>query len=132
MDAERHSANYAITLIDMGAGVDEALAYQHAITRDEADAFVNEHLGDLRQRENKRDFTETPREQPRPKVHRRALSAAELAESQMVFGDGLDYTRVRINEGSSLPGRMGRIGARLRGAPPPEHNAITLGNTCYF
>ncbi len=62
----------------------------------------------------------------------RPLSAAELAEVQLVFSTGLDVTRVRVNEGSSLPDWIGRIGARLKGNPPPEHNAITLGNTSYF
>ena len=62
----------------------------------------------------------------------RALRAEELAEIEQVFSTGLDVTRVRVNEDNSLPDWIGRIGARLRGAPPPEHNAITLGNTCYF
>ena len=62
----------------------------------------------------------------------RPLSAAELAEVEKVFGPGLDVTRVRVDEGSPLPDWIGRIGAKLRGNPPPEHNAITLGNTSYF
>ncbi len=62
----------------------------------------------------------------------RPLSAAELAEVEKVFSTGLDVTQVRVNEGSALPDWIGRIGARLRGTPPPEHNAITLGNTSYF
>ena len=62
----------------------------------------------------------------------RALRAEELAEVEKVFSTGLDVTRVRLQENVSLPDLVGRIGARLRGAPPPEHNAITLGNTSYF
>jgi hypothetical protein len=62
----------------------------------------------------------------------RALRAEELAEVEKVFSTGLDVTRVRIHENASLPDWVGRIGAKLRGLPPPEHNAITLGNTCYF
>jgi hypothetical protein len=62
----------------------------------------------------------------------RALRAEELAEVEMVFSTGLDVARVRINESSPLPNWVGYIGAKLRGATPPEHNAITLGNTCYF
>ena len=62
----------------------------------------------------------------------RALRAEELAEIEQVFSTGLDVTRVRVNEDASLPNWVGRVGARLRGNPPPEHNAITLGNTCYF
>jgi len=62
----------------------------------------------------------------------RALRAEELAEVEKVFSTGLDVARVRIHENASLPDVVGRIGAKLRGLPPPEHNAITLGNTCYF
>ena len=62
----------------------------------------------------------------------RALRAEELAEVEKVFSTGLDVTLIRVHENASLPDVVGRIGARLRGAPPPEHNAITLGNTCYF
>jgi hypothetical protein len=62
----------------------------------------------------------------------RTLRAEELAEVELVFSTGLDVTRVRIHENASLPNWVGYIGAKLRGLPPPEHNAITLGNTCYF
>ena len=62
----------------------------------------------------------------------RVLLAEELAEVEKVFSTGLDVTRARVNEGSSLPDWIGRMGAKLRGAPPPAHNAITLGNTSYF
>ena len=62
----------------------------------------------------------------------RALRAEELAEVEKVFSTGLDVTRIRIHENASLPNWVGYIGAKLRGLPPPEHNAITLGNTCYF
>lgn len=62
----------------------------------------------------------------------RTLRAEELAEVELVFGPGLDVTRVRVNENASLPNWVGYVGAKLRGLPPPEHNAITLGNTCYF
>ena len=62
----------------------------------------------------------------------RPLRAEELAEVEKVFSTGLDVTRIRVNENASLPDWVGRIGAKLRHLPPPEHNAITLGNTCYF
>ena len=62
----------------------------------------------------------------------RPLCAAELAEVEKVFSTGLDVTRARVNEGSSIPDWIGWIGAKLRHTPPPEHNAITLGNTSYF
>lgn len=62
----------------------------------------------------------------------RSLRPEEIAEVKKVFGDGLDVDRVRISEGSDFPNFIGRVGAFLRGAKPPEHNAITVGNTCYF
>jgi hypothetical protein len=62
----------------------------------------------------------------------RILRAEELAEVETVFSTGLDVTLIRIHEDNSLPQWVGRIGAKLRGVPPPEHNAITLRNTCYF
>ena len=62
----------------------------------------------------------------------RPLRAEELAEVEKVFSTGLDVTLVRVNEDNSLPDWIGRMGAKLRGTAPPEHNAITLGNTCYF
>ena len=62
----------------------------------------------------------------------RILNDKELAEVEKVFSTGLDLTRVRVNENNSLPDWIGQIGAKLRGTPPPEHNAITLGNTSYF
>ncbi len=62
----------------------------------------------------------------------RPLRAEELAEVELVFSTGLDVTLIRVHENNSLPDWVGCIGAKLRGNPPPEHNAITLGNTCYF
>ena len=62
----------------------------------------------------------------------RVLRAAELTEVEKVFASGLDVTRVHIRENNPLPDWIGQIGAKLRHLPPPEHNAITLGNTCYF
>jgi type VI secretion system secreted protein VgrG len=62
----------------------------------------------------------------------RPLRAEELAEVELVFSTGLDVTQVRVNENASLPNWVGYIGAKLRGLPPPENNAITLFNTCYF
>ena len=62
----------------------------------------------------------------------RPLRAEELTEVEKVFSIGLDVTRVRIHEDNSLPDWVGRIGAKLRRTTQPEHNAITLRNTCYF
>ncbi len=62
----------------------------------------------------------------------RTLSQEEYAAAQPIFENGLDFTRVRVSEGSQLPNTVGRIGAALRGRPAPPANAITVGNTSYF
>lgn len=62
----------------------------------------------------------------------RPLRAEELAEVQKVFGDGLDVSVVRVNEGSSFPNLIGRIGAFFRHTTPPELNAVTIRNISYF
>ena len=62
----------------------------------------------------------------------RALRAEELAEVEKVFSTGLDVTRVRVNEDASLPDWIGTHRRETARHSPPEHNAITLGNTCYF
>jgi hypothetical protein len=62
----------------------------------------------------------------------RPLHPYELTEVQNVFRAGLDTARVRISEGDALPNWVGRIGAALKGQPPPKENAITIRNTSYF
>ena len=62
----------------------------------------------------------------------RSLRPAEIAEARLVFADGLDYTRCRVNEGSDFPNFIGRVGAFLRGGKPPEANAITVRDVTYF
>ncbi|MDE3088587.1 MAG: DUF4157 domain-containing protein [Chloroflexota bacterium] len=62
----------------------------------------------------------------------RTLRPDELAAAQQIFQTGLDTTRVRVSEGSQVPNLIGRVGATLRGNPPPSANAITVGNTSYF
>jgi hypothetical protein len=62
----------------------------------------------------------------------RTLRPDEQAVAQQIFQNGLDLTRVRISEGSQMPNTIGQIGARLRGKPPPQANAVTVGNTSYF
>ncbi len=62
----------------------------------------------------------------------RALRAEELAEVEKVFTVGLEVSPICVNEGSSLPNLIGRIGAVFRRTAPPTLNAITIGNTCYF
>lgn len=62
----------------------------------------------------------------------RTLSQAEYAAAQSIFESGLNFTRVRVSEGSQLPNTVGRIGAALRGRTVPQANAITVRNTSYF
>ena len=62
----------------------------------------------------------------------RTLRSDEQSVAQQIFQNGLDYSRVRISEGSQLPDQIGQIGAFLRGKPAPQANAITVGNTSYF
>ncbi len=62
----------------------------------------------------------------------RTLRPDEQTTAQQIFVNSLDFSRVRISEGSQIPNRVGQIGALLRGKPAPEANAITVGNTSYF
>ncbi len=62
----------------------------------------------------------------------RPLQPAELAEVEKVFTVGLEVSPIRVNEGSSIPNLIGRIGAVFRRTAPPTLNAIAIGNTCYF
>lgn len=62
----------------------------------------------------------------------RSLNPIEFAEVKALFGDGLDLQRVRIKEESSIGNIVGRIGAWLKRLPPPDANAITVGNVSYF
>jgi hypothetical protein len=63
----------------------------------------------------------------------RQLYHWEIQEARRVFGNRLDYTAVRIHECNTIPDKINRIGTRLKGMPAPTgHNAITLGNHCYF
>lgn len=63
---------------------------------------------------------------------KRPLSRSELAEAYLVFGDGLDYARVRVSEGGYLPNFIADVGEFFRGRKRQADNAITLGNTSYF
>jgi hypothetical protein len=63
---------------------------------------------------------------------KRPLSGTERGEAQRVFGNNLDYGRIRVHEQASWPNWVARLGARLAGEPPPANNAITLGNGLYF
>jgi len=65
----------------------------------------------------------------------RGLYAWEIDEFSSVFGNSLDYRRVRIHECASWPDWIDGIGRKLKGLPPPgvnSHNAVTLGNHCFF
>ena len=62
----------------------------------------------------------------------RPLRPDEELVAQQIFAEGLNLTRVQINEGSQVPNRIGQLGALLRGKPAPQANAITVGNTSYF
>ena len=59
----------------------------------------------------------------------------EIVEARSVFGDSLNYDRVRICEGYGIADFTDRIGRFLKRQPPlgpGEHNSITLRNRCYF
>jgi len=65
----------------------------------------------------------------------RRLYDWEIEEAKLVFADRLNTDRVRVHECAEWPDTIHRLGKRLRGLPPPakgEHNAMTLGNNCYF
>jgi len=65
----------------------------------------------------------------------RGLYSWEIEEFRSIFGFRLDYQRIRIHEGASWPDWTDRIGRKIKRLPPPgpmDHNAITLGNHCFF
>jgi hypothetical protein len=63
----------------------------------------------------------------------RSLYDWEIQEARRVFGSQLEYAAIRIHECVATPDKINRIGTRLKGLPAPtNHNAITLGNHCYF
>ncbi|MGH2523942.1 MAG: hypothetical protein ACRDH2_15660, partial [Anaerolineales bacterium] len=57
---------------------------------------------------------------------RRLLTPCEIAETHLVFGDGLNYSRVHVYENTQFPNLIARIGRS------PLPNAVTLGNTSFF
>ncbi len=69
------------------------------------------------------------------KIIQRSLYAWEVTEASKVFAGELQYDRVVIHENDPRPDLVDRVSRRLRGMPPlPEdrHNAITIGNHCFF
>jgi hypothetical protein len=65
----------------------------------------------------------------------RGLYGWEIEEFRPVFGASLKYEQVRIHECATFPDQIDSLGRRLKGMEPPgkdSHNAVTLGNHCYF
>lgn len=65
----------------------------------------------------------------------RALSNWEVDEARYVFADQLQYDRVLVHEQSSWTDFLDDMWRRARHMPrraPRNHNAVTLGNHCFF
>jgi hypothetical protein len=65
----------------------------------------------------------------------RKLYDWEIEQITPIFGNSLRIDKVRVCEGYTWPDFANRMGRFTRRQPPPgpgEHNAITLGNHCYF
>ena len=62
----------------------------------------------------------------------RALSPWEIDQARRVFGDTIDWAKVRIVEGAGWPRLLSSSAARLRRQAGPAHNAVTLGHRIYF
>jgi len=63
----------------------------------------------------------------------RPLYTWEIQEAWRVFGNHLDYERVRVHERAGWTNRVDRFGTWLIRMPySGRPNAITLGNHCYF
>ncbi len=70
---------------------------------------------------------------PEPRV--RTLYAWEIAEASKIYGGKIHYDRVRIHENDPRPDNLDRASRRLRRMPPLPpggHNAMTIGNHCFF
>jgi type VI secretion system secreted protein VgrG len=64
---------------------------------------------------------------------KRPLTAIEIVETHIVFGDSLDYARVRIVEDAGWTRWLAQAWHRVLGEPPPNYNnAIAWGDTIYF
>lgn len=63
----------------------------------------------------------------------RSLTPTERGESDAVFGEALDYDRIRLTEEAGWTNALPRLRARLAGSPAPDFdNAITLGHRIHF
>ena len=67
------------------------------------------------------------------KPTKRPLYNWEVKEAQTVFGDQIDYQKIRIHECSKLPSRLQRIGTffnkNIDNQSPP---AVCIGNNIFF
>lgn len=63
----------------------------------------------------------------------RSLTPAERSEAAIVFGETIDYGRIRVTEDAGWTNALPRLRARLAGKPAPTYdNAITLGHRIFF
>jgi hypothetical protein len=65
----------------------------------------------------------------------RSLYIWEIAQANIIFGDTLQYEKVRIHEYARWPNVIDDIGRKLKNEAPRGEgvsNAITLCNHCYF
>lgn len=155
VENERQSANAALLLLQL-AGFDgnTIAAYQKAVERDPKDATLHKELGDLYFKADRtadgyrehqmaaqlapqdRKFQATLKTVEPPTAVRpgagRPLSPVELAEARLVFGDGLNYSRIRVKEGLGFSNWIADIGAALQGRRRTWDNAVTLGYVSYF
>ena len=61
--------------------------------------------------------------------------AGKSLRARNVFSASLNYDLVRVHECAKWTDALDRFGRWIKGLPeagPGEHNAITLGNHCYF
>ena len=65
------------------------------------------------------------------KVNTRPLTPAEIQEAKRVFGNSLDYWRIRIDEWS-LIAHFGAYSNKKKARKAPDHMAMTFYNTIHF
>jgi hypothetical protein len=63
----------------------------------------------------------------------RSLTPTERSEAATIFGEALDFGRIRLSEAARWTNALPRLRARLAGRPDPAYdNAITLGHRIHF
>jgi len=63
----------------------------------------------------------------------RGLTPTEHSEAAVIFGETIDYGRIRLAEDAGWTNALPRLRARLAGEPVPTFdNAITLGHRIHF